>query len=398
MAVDNFTGTASTALATHDAAWTANTQNDGLTGAVLDGSGHVNGGSFKFNDFYYNGGGTGANSASHVTIPSGCTIDALGNFFGPAIRMNTTQLGYRAFLKSTTNVNTNVDQIGVRAGLNFLATVTLDAAKNLSTTPIQVTIRLVNTVDIEIVVDGRTYTKSDNALLGGTGGNDGSGNAVLTGGFPGAFIYHNSGSTTQKFDDWTDDAAGVTVTDVDVDEQIYNGQTGVVISGSGFGSTQGSGTVKISPTNNVADAGAVSQTVTAWSDTSITITAVKGSLSFDTNAYLFVTKNGGSSNASGMVVQVTARPFVQETLIDKNGAAVASLTGITMLVWRASAGPSTGTPNPDQALTVATNGSGQINQEVNRGSLAIGDPVWIMLLKNGTPAKATARKVTPVYQ
>lgn len=189
-----------------------------------------------------------------------------------------------------------------------------------------------------------------------------------------------------------------TVTDVDTDELVHAGQTGVVITGTGFGASQGAGSVKISPSNNVADGGAVTQTVTAWSDTSITITVVPGGLSLDTNLYLFVTNNDGNSNASGMVVQIQARAYVRETLIDLNGAAVASESGLTLLVWRTAAGPSTGSPNPDQALTVATNGSGEIDQVINRGSLASGDPVWIMLLKNGSPARATARKVTPVYE
>jgi hypothetical protein len=47
----------------------------------------------------------------------------------------------------------------------------------------------------------------------------------------------------------------------------------------------------------------VTQTVTSWSDTSITITAVKGSLALSTNLYLFVEENTGNSNASGHVVQ-----------------------------------------------------------------------------------------------
>ena len=97
------------------------------------------------------------------------------------------------------------------------------------------------------------------------------------------------------------ESSGVSVTSVN-DTTLYNGQTGIVITGTGFGASQGAGTVKICPTDNVADGSAVSQTVTAWSDTSITFTASRGSLSYDTPLYLFVTSNGGSSNASGYSV------------------------------------------------------------------------------------------------
>ncbi len=208
MATDAFTGTAATALATHDAAWTANTDNDGITGLQLDGSGNLTWTGSSFNDVFYNGGGTGSSSKSHATFPAGDTLDALGNVLGVGCRMNTTQRGYQAFLKSSTNVNTNFDQIGVRRNGAFLATLTLDAAINLNTTAVDLTIQVVNTVDLEVTVNSRVYTKADKAELGGSGGNDGSGAAVLTGGFPGLLLYHNSGTPVHLVSNWTDDAAG----------------------------------------------------------------------------------------------------------------------------------------------------------------------------------------------
>ena len=83
---------------------------------------------------------------------------------------------------------------------------------------------------------------------------------------------------------------------------IYDTQTGILVLGTTFEASQGTGTVIISPTDDVADAGAVTQTVTAWADTSITITAVRGSLGTGT-LYLFVTNNTGDSNASGYPVK-----------------------------------------------------------------------------------------------
>jgi len=103
-----------------------------------------------------------------------------------------------------------------------------------------------------------------------------------------------------------------------------NGQTGIVITGTGFGATQGAGSVRIGTSSSNPATGAVTQTVTAWSDTSITITAVRGSLATLTNHFLFVTNNGGTSNATGFPVsfgasaaQLIAAPRRQVFVIDK---------------------------------------------------------------------------------
>ena len=141
---------------------------------------------------------------------------------------------------------------------------------------------------------------------------------------------------------------------------------------------------------------AVAQTVTSWGDTSITITVVRGTLSLDTNLYLFVTNDGAAVNAAGYVVQIQARVFVREVLVDKSFAPLPSETGIVMLVWRQE--PTTGSPNPDQALTVATDGSGEVEQAIARGALDLGDPVWVAFFKDGTPARTGILKITPDYE
>jgi hypothetical protein len=87
------------------------------------------------------------------------------------------------------------------------------------------------------------------------------------------------------------------------DELFDDGETGITITGTGFGASQGSGSVRISPTDAVGNGSAVVQTVTAWSDTSSTFTASKGALSASTNYYLFVTNGTSQSNTSGYVVQ-----------------------------------------------------------------------------------------------
>lgn len=102
-------------------------------------------------------------------------------------------------------------------------------------------------------------------------------------------------------------SAGAVPTITDAGDEDYNdAETGISITGTNFGATQGAGKVWISPTDNVNDAQRVEQTVTAWGDTSITFTAVRGILGRGTY-YLFVVNNGGSSNASGRAVTFSAR-------------------------------------------------------------------------------------------
>ena len=67
---------------------------------------------------------------------------------------------------------------------------------------------------------------------------------------------------------------------------LTNGKTGVVITGTDFGATQGAGYVEL---NTAADGSGTSQTqtITAWSDTAITITVARGSLPYG-RLYLLV--------------------------------------------------------------------------------------------------------------
>lgn len=73
--------------------------------------------------------------------------------------------------------------------------------------------------------------------------------------------------------------------------------------------------------------GAISQTVTAWSDTSITITAVRSTLLGGRN-YVFVTNNTGLSNAAGSAVSL---PIDVDALIDLNGTTAG--TQLTAAIW-----------------------------------------------------------------
>ena len=98
------------------------------------------------------------------------------------------------------------------------------------------------------------------------------------------------------------------ITDAD-DEAFLENESAVTITGTGFGSTQGSGVVKISQSDDIDASTAVTQTVNTWSDTSIEIGIVRGSLPVFNTLYLFVRNNDGESNASGYTVQLETTPI-----------------------------------------------------------------------------------------
>lgn len=93
------------------------------------------------------------------------------------------------------------------------------------------------------------------------------------------------------------------------DEAFYNTQTGVVITGTDFGSPQGSGTVSL---NSAIDGTGtnVAQTVTNWTDTAITITIAQGALSNGTN-YLIV-NNVSLISSTGYAVTLGTRPTITD--------------------------------------------------------------------------------------
>lgn len=79
------------------------------------------------------------------------------------------------------------------------------------------------------------------------------------------------------------------------DTIIQYGTAGYNLTGSGFGATQGTGKLELwSDLNGTIK---TLQTVTAWSDTSITYTAVQGSLANNTNVYLVVTNDSAEESS-----------------------------------------------------------------------------------------------------
>lgn len=61
--------------------------------------------------------------------------------------------------------------------------------------------------------------------------------------------------------------------------------------------------------------------------------------------------------------------------------------------------PTEASPNPYEVIEdVETDSSGDIDVEISLGDLEDGDPVWIALVKDGTPPQGTFKKVVPVYE
>jgi hypothetical protein len=86
-----------------------------------------------------------------------------------------------------------------------------------------------------------------------------------------------------------------------LNEPLEHGET-ATINGTNFGASGAS--VIISPTDDVSDVSAETQTITAQSNTQITITVERGSLNLDTVYYVFVTDSGTDSNVAGYPVTI----------------------------------------------------------------------------------------------
>jgi hypothetical protein len=97
-----------------------------------------------------------------------------------------------------------------------------------------------------------------------------------------------------------------------------------VITGLGFAQTQGTGSVIISPTDDVNDAAAVTQTVTSWATNSVTFTAKQVAMLVNAQCYLFVKSSFGLANASGWPVTFKFRgPITPRTILRAQSATVA---------------------------------------------------------------------------
>jgi len=161
--------------------------------------------------------------------------------------------------------------------------------------------------DLSLYVPGGSMSNTSGIRLGSvTGANTGN---MYFDNFFFADAYDEPLENNLTITSYTNYSAGdVTITDAG-DENYVNGETGITITGTNFEASQGTGAVYISPTDDIDDASKVTQTVTAWGDTSITFTAVRGSLATSTTYYLFVKNNTGNSNTAGHAVQFSLAPI-----------------------------------------------------------------------------------------
>lgn len=182
--------------------------------------------------------------------------------------------------------------------------------------------------DNELVLTAGFVTSAGNAIVlnGGFTGID-SGTSAYVGG---ATAYKSVASASTAADPaWTQNGGGAfeglsitvalkdgappgpAITDAG-DENYTPGETGITITGTAFGASQGAGKVWLSPTNDVNDALRVQQTVTAWADTSITITTAQGNCRYGATLYLFVVDNAAAaSNGHAVTLSpVTGKSYV----------------------------------------------------------------------------------------
>ena len=122
----------------------------------------------------------------------------------------------------------------------------------------------------------------------------------------------------------------VSITNVDGDDSLLVGQLGITITGTGFGTSQGTGKIEVSPNNTYGAGGLVEQTIDTWSsDTSISFDLVRTGLSVGT-LYLYVTNDSGGRDQQTITlvaVNPTVSSFNGGTQIfgDTTGIAVVGL-------------------------------------------------------------------------
>ena len=119
-------------------------------------------------------------------------------------------------------------------------------------------------------------------------------------------------------------SATTTITDFDTDEDVYPGQTAATITGTDFEATKGTGSVKISPTDNILDGNTEVQTTTSWAATSIDVTVVQGGLPFGP-LYLFVENDSSASNSTGFSITLSsASGKANETMVVIDGSGLSN--------------------------------------------------------------------------
>lgn len=127
-----------------------------------------------------------------------------------------------------------------------------------------------------------------------------------------------------------------TITSVTPDE-VYDGLTGVVVAGTNYEASQGTGGVELADGIDYDTATKVAQTETAWGATSVTFTVSKGGLGYGT-VYVFLTSNSGFRSAGFPITLIEPEPAppnasaiaadMQVMLYDSGGNEVGAIIGL----------------------------------------------------------------------
>lgn len=173
--------------------------------------------------------------------------------------------------------------------------------------------------------------------------------------------------------------AGVTISSVS-DTTLTHGQSGIVITLTGASAS--GNTVIVSPTDDVEDALAVAQTITAEGTTEITFTADLDSFDFGT-LYLFVVNADSESNETGEVIsRVIGSATLSATFIDQDDQPRTDLTNIKLSIWRGG----TISGAPDQQITAeTTDEAGLFETEIEVGALEDGDKPFVVVEVGSPP-------------
>jgi hypothetical protein len=102
---------------------------------------------------------------------------------------------------------------------------------------------------------------------------------------------------------------GPTISDVDGDEDIYESQTNVTITGNTFESEGANSRVRLNAASNGLGTDVV-QVDTSWSDTSINFTVDRNSVLFFGLNYLFVRNQSTEENADGFPINIYALHYI----------------------------------------------------------------------------------------
>lgn len=128
------------------------------------------------------------------------------------------------------------------------------------------------------------------------------------------------------------------ITNIDGDDTFFDHDTGLVMPGTDFGASQGTGKVELANNSDYDSATVITeQTIGSWADTSITFSVKAGALA-DGTVYAFVTTDAGQRNLVGhsatLVIEVSQGTAGGEGLPVPNGFWPTNGVHANAGVWR----------------------------------------------------------------